>query len=535
MIGKVVTGKYRLESRLGAGGFGSVLLATQLHGTHELGEVVLKFLHANLVHNESVMRRFINEARAARQLSSPHAVKVFDLSFDENGVPFIVMEYVQGESLADVLRNKKGGKLDPARVVRIGVQMAAALGECHEKDIIHRDLKPDNILLLEGHNKDFVKILDFGIARVPSPQGHVTQTMMGTPQYMPPEQILQKEMDGRVDIFALGVILFECFAGGPPIVATTPMEYMMRNCDEKPRDLSEIVSEVPAEMSALLQSMMAKEPEERPQTMFEVRDRLEEIGAWTGWTSGEITGVHAFKPKQGGEDARQTGEDLAKADKAEEVESVQSDPSAISDDALRKPAVTTRESAAGAVVEEWEARAKRKKLVWGGAGAFVSLVLVVGLVFWGVSGDNGTVAQKSHDSETHFGNLEREGEEGNGNDVSDASIEKASEAAVDDESLVDENRPGPKMDAEVGSVERGGKSGRVTRGKKTTGTRVRDTKGRRPEKKRISRQRAQHGSRGRGKGGSKSRVSRRSPRARKGRRTRTTPRKQDDFDFKKVN
>ena len=170
--GQVLAGKYRVDGRIGAGGFGTVLLATQIYGQQELGQVVLKFLHADLVHDEGIVRRFVNEAKAARLLSSPHAVKIFDLAFDEQGVPFIVMEYLEGESLADVLA-QGGGRMEPARACEIAIQIADTLAECHDKGIVHRDLKPDNILLIGGHRGDFVKILDFGIARVASPQGAV--------------------------------------------------------------------------------------------------------------------------------------------------------------------------------------------------------------------------------------------------------------------------------------------------------------------------------------------------------------------------
>lgn len=271
-VGKVLGGKYRVESRLGAGGFGTVLLATQLHGEQDLGHVVLKILHADLAQQDNVRRRFVNEARAARQLNSPHAVKVFDLCYDDQGVPFIVMEYLEGQSLADALEESE--RLPVGRVLSIGRQVAEALAECHAKEIIHRDLKPDNILLLGGHREDFAKLLDFGIARVPSPTGRVTQTLMGTPLYMAPEQIRQQAMDHRVDIFALGVVLFECLAGVPPIEAETITGYITKNCEEAPARLRSVLPEVPAQLDALLDQMMAKSPADRPANMRDVAESL---------------------------------------------------------------------------------------------------------------------------------------------------------------------------------------------------------------------------------------------------------------------
>ncbi len=271
-VGKVLGGKYRVDSRLGAGGFGTVLLATQLHGQQDLGRVVLKILHADLAQQDNVRRRFENEARAARQLGSPHAVKVFDLSYDDQGVPFIVMEYLEGVSLADALEEAE--RLELGRVLSIGRQVAEALAECHAKEIIHRDLKPDNILLLGGHREDFAKILDFGIARVPSPTGRVTQTLMGTPLYMAPEQIRQQPIDHRVDVFALGVILFECLTGVPPIDASSHTGYLEKNCLDAPARLRSVLPELPAALDALLDGMMAKSAQDRPADMTVVAEAL---------------------------------------------------------------------------------------------------------------------------------------------------------------------------------------------------------------------------------------------------------------------
>jgi len=283
-LGRTIGGKYRLDKKLGAGGFAQVFLARQIEGGIDLGEVVLKFLHQNLAQNESIRKRFINEARAARQIRSPHAVKMFDLGFDDDGVPYLVMEYLEGESLEQALN--RTGKQPPERVVRIGLQVAGALDECHEKGIIHRDLKPDNLLLIAGRGEDFVKVLDFGIARVPDKDGTVTHTVMGTPRYMPPEQIMMEEMDGGVDIFALGVILFECLAGCPPIPASTPMAYMQLNLSEKPMSLCEICPELPYHLEILLELMMNKERGARPQSMSDVERRLQIIGRANGWIAG---------------------------------------------------------------------------------------------------------------------------------------------------------------------------------------------------------------------------------------------------------
>ena len=274
-VGRLVQQKYRLLERLGSGGFAVVYRATQLQGELDLGQVALKFLRPQMAENESVRRRFINEARAARKVGSPHAVKVFDLGFDEEGVPFMAMEYLGGRSLEREVSQR--GVLPAARVVEIGLQVAGALAECHGLGIIHRDLKPDNLILLEGQDGDFVKVLDFGIARVPDPDGTVTHTLMGTPQYMPPEQILQKKIDGGVDIFALGVILYECLTGRAPIPAETPMAYLQLNINSTPTPLRQVRPELSADLESLLGKMMAKDRDHRPTSMGDVALRLKAI------------------------------------------------------------------------------------------------------------------------------------------------------------------------------------------------------------------------------------------------------------------
>jgi len=273
-IGKVVNQKYRILERLGRGGFGVVMRGRHLHDEHDLGDVVLKFMQSSLSQDLSLRRRFINEAKAARSLRSPHVVKVFDFDFDEHGVPFMVMEYLEGESLSRVIRRRP---LTVRRTLRIAAQLAGAMDECHAAGIIHRDLKPSNILLLPGRRGDFAKIIDFGIARVDD--STVTKTMMGTPKYMAPEQILRGEMDGRTDVFALGIIIHECLCGSPPIKAGDDLQYLMLNLNASPTPLREVVPDAPVALEGLLLRMMAKDREDRPASMADVEARLGAIDA----------------------------------------------------------------------------------------------------------------------------------------------------------------------------------------------------------------------------------------------------------------
>lgn len=281
-IGRLIDGKYRIERRLGAGGMGMVVLATQVHDDIEIGPVVLKFLHAQMAENSSIRSRFVNEARAARRISSPHVVKVFDFGFDTDGAPFMVMEYLTGTSLQS--RIDKGPPLSRRAAVHVAMQIAEALKDCHAEQILHRDLKPDNVLLQEQMAGEFVKIIDFGIAKVPRPDGQATQTLMGTPRYMAPEQLLMKDLDGRVDIYALGVILFEMLTGGcAPIEADSPAAYMIKTVSVVPPPLTDLVPDTPAPLTDLVARMLAKEPAARPATMGDVFHELAAFAEASGW------------------------------------------------------------------------------------------------------------------------------------------------------------------------------------------------------------------------------------------------------------
>ena len=293
-IGRIVAQKYRLEERLGAGGMAAVFRAVQIHGTQELGGVVLKFLHAELAQAPSLRARFVAEARAAREVTSPHVVKVFDLGFDGDGSPFLVMEFLEGESLSELLQRTPA--LPPPRALRIALQVAGAMDQCHKKRIVHRDLKPGNILLLHDREGDFVKVIDFGIARVPRSDGQVTHTLMGTPRYMPPEQLLQQEIDGRVDVYALGVILFEMLTGEPPIQARTPMEYVQLNLQAPPRRLRDVRPGLPAALDDLVLRMLAKSAADRPPTMGHVYTELRAIAVKSAWMSDDSLIVPAARP-----------------------------------------------------------------------------------------------------------------------------------------------------------------------------------------------------------------------------------------------
>jgi serine/threonine protein kinase len=290
-IGRTLSKKYRIDRRLSVGGFGMVFLATQVHQGEALGEVIIKMLHPEHAFDPVVTKRFINEGKAARSIVSPHVVKIFDMDFDQGNIPFMVQEFVEGQGLAEIL--EKQLSLSIPRAVSIALQVAEGMEEAHLQDIIHRDLKPENILVQRLKRTDFVKIIDFGIARVSNPDGLSTTSFVGTPRYMPPEQIKGKKLDGRADIYALGVILFEMITGRPPIkVEDSDLEYLTLNCTAQPDHLRQVEPGAPEALDRLIAAMIAKEPADRPASMREVAMELDQLSKTAGYRmeiSGEMT------------------------------------------------------------------------------------------------------------------------------------------------------------------------------------------------------------------------------------------------------
>src|SRR5690242_13026475 len=189
LIGSTLAGKYRIDERLNAGGMGTVY-----RGTHVLMDktVAIKVLRPSLAADEKIVARFSREARAASRISHPHALSVTDFGEDENGIVFLVMEYLSGKTLKQVIRDE--GPLSLARTVDIMRQVGDALQEAHSQNVVHRDLKSDNIMLLSTTSGDHAKVLDFGIAKINEPEGPIDSGLtapnlvIGTPQYMSPEQ-----------------------------------------------------------------------------------------------------------------------------------------------------------------------------------------------------------------------------------------------------------------------------------------------------------------------------------------------------------
>jgi serine/threonine-protein kinase len=260
-------GTYEVVGVLGRGGMGVVLKA---YDPALRRNVAIKVLSASLASCGAARRRFLREARAAAAVVHEHVVSVYAV-VETVGPPFFVMEYVPGRSLQD--RLDRNGALSLPEILRIGMQAAAGLAAAHAQGLVHRDVKPANILLENGIER--VRLSDFGLARAAA-DAAVTQSgvVAGTPHYMAPEQACGQSADTRADLFSLGSTLYTMCAGHPPFRAETPLAVLRRVCDDNPRPLREINSEIPTWLESIITRLHAKHPARRYQTASEVADLL---------------------------------------------------------------------------------------------------------------------------------------------------------------------------------------------------------------------------------------------------------------------
>jgi serine/threonine-protein kinase len=274
MVGRVLDGKYRIESVLGRGGMG-VVYASQ-HTI--LGKrVAIKVLRGQFDEDPEILSRFTQEARAASAIGSAHIIDITDFGDLEGGAAYFVMEYLDGEPLSAFM--KRTGPVAPDRAASIVEQICRGLQAAHDHGIVHRDLKPDNVFLLRRDDRsDFVKILDFGIAKVAGAAGPRTKSGMvfGTPHYMAPEQAAGDPVDGRTDVYALGVILFELLVGKVPFDADSFMAILTKHMYQPPPALSSVHADPsrPPSLDEIVIKAMAKVPAERWQSMDELRAAL---------------------------------------------------------------------------------------------------------------------------------------------------------------------------------------------------------------------------------------------------------------------
>ena len=278
MVGRILADRYRIIRRLATGTMSTVYVAEQ-----QIGEasrfVAIKMLPPELA-DDDLRGRFYRECELVVALHHPNTIRFFDFGELRDGTLFIVMEYVEGETLRTVLSR---GPLPFERARQIVAQIVGSLGEAHARGIVHRDLKPENVLVApHGHTRDFAKVVDFGIAKSSRPafggaaQLTVPGTLLGTPAYMSPEQFTGGEVDSRTDVYALGVMTYEMLAGVPPFTGETPMDWATQHLHAEPRKIREVAagSHLPAYVERALAHALAKNRAHRPSTVEEFFEEL---------------------------------------------------------------------------------------------------------------------------------------------------------------------------------------------------------------------------------------------------------------------
>ncbi len=262
--GQVLKAKYRLEHRLGIGGMAEVYRARNVMVDRT---VAIKLLHREHASNRHVVDRFLQEARAANFVRHPNVVEVLDIDTDENGAPFIVQEYLEGEDLASRLE-KSGTGLPFQTAVRMLLPVIKAIGVAHEKGLVHRDLKPENIYLASQRGTVVPKVLDFGISKMPLEKGSssltMTGTVLGSPAYMSPEQIQDSQsVDPRTDVWSLGVILYRTLTGQLPYSAESPAALFVKICTTDPEPLEKARPGLPPGLNGAVSRCLQRDPTAR--------------------------------------------------------------------------------------------------------------------------------------------------------------------------------------------------------------------------------------------------------------------------------
>lgn len=283
--GTVIDNRYTIKRLLGKGGMGSVYIGRQ----HSMDrDVAIKIMHHRADGNHASVQRFFWEVRAARRLQSPHTITVYDFGQTERASLYLVMELLKGTTLGHLLSVEQ--RVSQRMTMRVGMQICRSLEEAHSKGIIHRDLKPENIFLVHRNGaNDYVKVLDFGVAKFLDPDGKSsltqTGTVFGTPRYMSPEQANSEPVDARSDLYSLGIILYEMLTGKVPFNDDNALELLYKQVHSKPRPACEVApgAGLDPKIGALVDKLLEKRREDRPQSAVEVREALEAL-------SGELSG-----------------------------------------------------------------------------------------------------------------------------------------------------------------------------------------------------------------------------------------------------
>ncbi len=279
LIGSIFVGKYEITELLGRGGMGAVYRARHMLTQRD---VAIKLMHAHLVTDNHIFRRFKQEATAAARIHHPNAIVIHDMGMSDDERPFLIMDYIAGMPLSSLI--KREGRLSGDVCLHIFSQACGALAEAHDQGIIHRDVKPSNIMILR-HEGDqyFVKVVDFGIAKVFPQEGDptfgdtTTGELFGSPPYMSPEQCLGKKLDARSDIYSMGCLMYEALTGAPPLVGVNALGTMYRHLNEMPNPLPSIDSDVrlTQRLDEILLKSMQKNPDNRYQMMSHLKKDID--------------------------------------------------------------------------------------------------------------------------------------------------------------------------------------------------------------------------------------------------------------------
>jgi serine/threonine-protein kinase len=280
LTGKLLNNRYQVEEKIGEGGFGAVYRAKQ---TGMGRTVALKVLHARMAKDPQVIGRFKREAQASSALRAPHTVQVYDFDQSPEGIMYLSMEMLQGKSLHSILKDE--GPFDPVRVAKVMDGIADSLGEAHAQGIVHRDIKPENIYLEPRPTPDFVKVLDFGIAKIVSGDGlqqsgpalTAAGQTLGTLEYMSPEQLMGAQLDGRSDLYALGIMSYEIMCGTLPFPAKTPGEMITAHLKTVPGPPSKVNTRVPPLMDQIIAKLLEKNRDKRYKDTAELRTDLARV------------------------------------------------------------------------------------------------------------------------------------------------------------------------------------------------------------------------------------------------------------------
>ena len=265
--GTVLDDKYRVQEKIGSGGFGTVYRGEHIYLHHPVAIKVFK----PAVGRDALesLDRFRVEGISACRINHPNAVTVLDFDVSAGSLAYLVMELLHGHSLSEELRSK--GKVDPERALRIAQSVCMALAEAHGLGIVHRDIKPSNVFLHEDRGGERVKVIDFGIAKLTDKsettdvQSETTAgTFLGTPAYMAPERLFNQTYDGRADVYALGIVIFEMIAGRLPFDVQGPLQYVRMQMLKDPPRLRELAPFVSGDLETAVHAALAKQPEDRP-------------------------------------------------------------------------------------------------------------------------------------------------------------------------------------------------------------------------------------------------------------------------------